>query len=89
MSDRPIVAGANWAAWRRKEADATREKKQGADLIAPPIYQSTNAAGTRRARAVKSEIKLPSTQITMCARQAATYRSYLSEPQLAGGREGS
>lgn len=38
---------------------------------------------------MKSEIKLRSTQITMCARQAATYRSYLSEPQLAGGREGS
>lgn len=61
LSDRPIVAGPNWAVRRRKEADATREKKQGADLIVPPIYQR---CGNQATRAVESEIKVRGTQIT-------------------------
>ena len=75
---RPIVAGASWAARRRKKGRRHAGEKQGADLIAPPICQTLrNQANI----AVESEIKVRDTQITMCAHhQAATVAGYRTYP---------
>lgn len=64
LSDRPIVAGANWAAGRRIEADATREKKQGADLIVPPISQRLREPGDQSRGKMRLKYAVP---ISPCA----------------------